>query len=80
MIVVCLAIDVVDGVDDVHDVLAGDAFVGAHHHRAFGIALETGGYLGLEGTFADGFLFYKILILIVYINCNGLFGHGAAVA
>ena len=80
MVVACGVVDFVDGINHVDDILHRDGFVGTKHHRGLTVvaylAVDEVGELGFVGES----LINEILILVVYIDRDGLLGHGLAVA
>ena len=80
MVVASGAVDFVDGINHVDDVLHRHGLVGAKHYRGLAVvanlAVDEVGELG----FISGGFINEILVLVVNVNRDGLLGHGLAVA
>ena len=80
MVVVGGVIDLVDSVNYIDDILHRNGLVGAQHHCGLGVVanrtIDEVEQLGLVGSG----LVDVVLELVVDINCDGLLGHGLAIA
>ena len=80
MVVASGIVDFVDGINHVDDILNRYGFVGTEYHRGLTVvadfAVDEIGELGLVScSFVN-----VVLELVVYIDGDGLLGHGLAVA
>ena len=80
MVVASGIVDFVDGINHIHNILHGYGLVGTKYHRGLAVVSNIGidevGELGL----VSGIVVNEILVLVVDVNRDGLFGHGLAVA
>jgi len=80
MIVACRVVDLVDGIDNIDDVLHWYALVGSQHHSGLTVVTDFGVDEVGELSFVGRGFINEILVLVVHVDGEGLLGHGLAAA
>ena len=80
MIVAGCVVDVVDGINNIHNILHRNALVRTQHHSSLVVVADASVDEVGELGFVGGRFIHEILVLLVDIDRDSLFGHGLAVA